>query len=175
MATVWKALASAKRAGKDWTALKWTKKRSNAFLIAQDMARLILRLKHARVNRGGLVTIAQKNYAIWIVVDTGIVSPMHVSVTLVGQASSAISRNATPGVTNMVNVRTEPVFVSPVGMENIALLKVVQTAVQVTVSADSAQKECGSVDVMQDGTAEIAGFYWNRIAMTGETTTKMDW
>lgn len=73
----------------------------------------------------------------------------------------------------MGNVKMVLVFVSPVGMDGIALWKAVQTAVLVTDSAALNSIVSGNVDAQTDGTEKIVACFWNKIVEMEGITIKV--
>lgn len=88
--SVWKAHVSAKRDGKELTAVRLTKMLFNVFLIALVMESLTWKPKPATVIHFGPAMTALENFAIWTVVLMGIALVKRVLVTWDGVANTAM-------------------------------------------------------------------------------------
>lgn len=85
-----RALAFARRAGKEQTARKWIRMHYSVFLTVLDMEHLIWIHRLAPANLDGLARTALENYAIWTAVCMAIVYRNHVNAIPAGQASFVI-------------------------------------------------------------------------------------
>lgn len=114
-------LVFAKKAGKAWIVVFWTKRPDNVSPIVQVMEFLTSRLKNVTASMAGLATIVVPNCATWIADLMEDARIRLVFAKPVGEAIDARNKIVILVAAFMANVRMEHAYVWPDGMAFIVL------------------------------------------------------